>query len=373
MKVLYIITKSERGGAQIHALDLIRMLRETAEPILACGDDGFLTEEVRKLGVEVHILPDLVHPIRPLRDARAVMAAVLLIRRIRPDILHSHTAKAGLISRIAGMLTRTPTLYTVHSWSFVGSKSVAMRSVAVWLERTMRLCGGTVIDVCRSNFEMARERKVVNARNHVAIWNGMPDTDEQSTHDGTGPIQLLMSARFVEQKDHETLVRALAGVDGDWRLILAGDGPKRPNIEALVQRLGLRARVEFPGNTDQIPTLLAQSDIFVLSTCYESLPLSIIEGMRAGLPVVATDVGGIRELVSDGVTGHLVPRADPESLRGILNRLIGCAESRRRMGELGRARYERDFRLETMFGSVLSLYGDLARSGPLPRYQRLCA
>lgn len=373
MKVLYIITRSERGGAQIHVLDMIRMLRETAEPVLACGDEGFLTEEARTLGVEVHILPDLVHRIHPVRDGRAVLAAVALIRRIRPDIVHGHTAKAGLISRLAGVLTGTPTLYTVHSWSFVGSNSPLVRSVAIWMERAMRLCGGVVIDVCRSNFEMARKRKVVNARNHVAIWNGMPDTTEQARHHGSGPVRLLMTARFVDQKDHETLVRALGRIDGNWHLTLAGDGPKREEIEHLTQVLGLQDRIDFLGDSDQIPALLAKSDVFVLTTRYESLPLSIIEAMRARLPVVATNVGGIAELISDGVNGFLVPSANQESLREALTRLIACPEGRRRMGELGRARYERDFRLETMLGGVLALYRDLSLSKTALHHQTICA
>ncbi len=121
MKVLYLITKSERGGAQIHVLDLVRTLGSRIEPVVACGDDGFLLEECRKLGVEVHIVPELVHPIRPLRDARAVLAVSTLLRECRCDIIHGHTGKAGLVARAAGWLTQTPAFYTVHSWSFVGT------------------------------------------------------------------------------------------------------------------------------------------------------------------------------------------------------------------------------------------------------------
>jgi glycosyltransferase involved in cell wall biosynthesis len=364
MRVLTLITRSERGGAQVHVLDLIRELQESAQPILVCGDEGFLTDEARKLGVEVHILPELVHPIRPLQDLRAALATVRLIRRIQPDVIHAHTAKAGLIGRLAGMLTRTPSVYTVHSWSFVGSNSALVRSIAIWIERAMRTCGGTVIEVSHSNFELARKMRVVNAKGHVVIWNGVPDTERCAQHEDRADVRLLMAARFVEQKDQSTLLRALAGVEGRWQLTLAGDGPTRRKIEQLAHELGLQNRVQFVGDVPHVEQLMADSDIFVLSTCYESLPLTIIEAMRTALPVVATNVGGIPELVSDGVNGFLTPFGDPSGLREALLRMIDSREERIRLGRNGRKRYERDFRVSTMLGNVLSLYRDLSGNRP---------
>ena len=355
MKVLYLVTKSERGGAQIHVLDLVRALRDRVEVVVACGDDGFLLEECRKLGVEVHVIAELVHPIRPAQDIRAVFAVAALLRSCRPDIIHGHTSKAGLVARVAGWLTGTPAFYTVHSWSFVGMARPAS-SVVIWLERAMRLVGGTVIEVCRSNFQMARGRGVVNPRQHLTIWNGMPDTPWRAVPDRQRPVRILMAARFVEQKNHSLLLQALAGIKQPWQLTLAGGGPKKAEMEQLSEKLGIRDRVEFTGDTNQVEALLASSDIFALPSMYESLPLSIIEAMRAGLPVVATDVGGVSELVTDGVTGHVVPPSDLPALRERLRELIASPEARRRMGRLARLRYERDFQLATMVGAVVSLY-----------------
>lgn len=361
MKVLYLVTKSERGGAQIHVLDLLHALRDRIEPVVACGEDGFLLEECRKLGAEVHIVPELVHPIRPLQDARAVLAVSSLLRRCCPDVIHGHTGKAGLIARAAGLLTRTPAFYTVHSWSFVGTGHLT-GSFAIWLERAMRFAGGTIIEVCRSNFEMARRRGVVSPSRHLTIWNGMPDTPYRAVSDPQGPVRILMAARFVPQKCHSLLIHALAGIEQPWHLTLAGDGPNKTEMEQLSLHLGIRNRVTFTGDTNQVASLLACSDIFVLSSRYESLPLSIIEAMRAGLPVVATDVGGISELVSDGVTGYLVPHSNIPPMRERLQELITSPENRHRMGHLGRLRYERDFRVEVMAGAVLSLYREHCRN-----------
>ncbi|MDQ2711763.1 MAG: glycosyltransferase family 4 protein [Acidobacteriota bacterium] len=362
MKILYLVTKSERGGAQVHVLDLVRTLRGRIEPVVACGDDGFLIDECRKLGVEVHIVPDLVHPIRPLQDARAVVAVSSLIRRCCPDIVHGHTSKAGLVARLAGSLTRTPALYTVHAWSFVGTAGRA-KLMVTGLERAMRFAGGTVIEVCRSNFAMARRLGVVNPARHLTIWNGMPDTPSRACRiaDSHRPIRLLMAARFAVQKDHASLLYALAGIDASWQLTLAGEGPQKVEMEQLSRQLGLQDRVIFTGDTDQVESLLASSDIFVLSSMHESLPLSIIEAMRAGLPVIATDVGGVSELVTEGVTGYLVPRSDVGLLTERLRRLITSPETRSHMGRHGRVRYERDFKVETMAGAVLSLYREHSR------------
>jgi glycosyltransferase involved in cell wall biosynthesis len=259
------------------------------------------------------------------------------------------------------LLTRTPAFYTVHSWSFVGTGRLTS-SFTIWLERALRFAGGTIIEVCRSNFEMARRCGVVNPSRHLTIWNGMPDTPYRAAFTALRtPVRLLMAARLIPQKGHSFLLEALAGIEQPWQLTLAGDGPYRAALEQLSLKLGIRNRVLFTGDTDQVGSLLASSDIFVLPSQYESLPLSIIEAMRAGLPVIATNVGGVSELVTDGVTGYLVPPSDPLPLRERLCQLISFPEDRRRMGHLGRLRYERDFRVEVMAGAVLSLYRENCR------------
>lgn len=356
MKVLYLVTKSERGGAQVHVLDLIRALQNRIEPVVACGDDGFLLQECRKLGIETHVIPELVHPIRPIQDLRGVFAVAALIRRCRPDIIHGHTAKAGLLARAAGWMTQTPSFYTVHSWSFVGTER-RTASIAVWLERAARFTGGTVVEVCRSNFRLARQRNVVQPERHLTIWNGMPDTSLRAHPRLSGTVQILMAARFVIQKEHRCLLEALAGIDKQsWQLTLAGDGPLKAEMEQLARDLGIEHQVTFLGDTDQVSALLASSDIFVLSTRYESLPLSIIEAMRCGLPVVASNTGGISELIENGVTGYVTPYSAPEKLRERLADLIASPRTRRRMGQAGRERYEQHFTVETMAGAVLALY-----------------
>ena len=168
-----------------------------------------------------------------------------------------------------------------------------------------------------------------------------------------------MVARFVPQKDHLTLLRALARIEEPFRLTLVGDGPTRAEVEQKAAELGLTSKLEFLGARHDIDELLADSDAFVLSTNWEGFPLTIIEAMRTGLPVIATDVDGVKEAVIDGATGFLVPRGEDAVLSGLLRLLLQSSHLRKTMGAAGRRRYEENFTLETMAQKTWAIYQDV--------------
>jgi glycosyltransferase involved in cell wall biosynthesis len=165
-----------------------------------------------------------------------------------------------------------------------------------------------------------------------------------------------MIARFVPQKDHRLLIEALTGLDGDWRLLLVGDGPLRAGVEEAISIAGLRGRVECLGDRSDVAGLLAAADLCVLATRWEGLPLCILEAMRAALPVVATDVGGMSEAVTDGVTGYLTRSGDVQQMRSRIAELLGSRPLLRSMGAAARARYERDFHVRNMARATWALY-----------------
>jgi glycosyltransferase involved in cell wall biosynthesis len=152
-----------------------------------------------------------------------------------------------------------------------------------------------------------------------------------------------MVARFDRQKRQQDLINALAGVHSGWRLQFAGEGPTETAIKAQVAAMGLSGRISFLGSRMDIPDLLSEADIFALATDFEGLPLSILEAMRAGLPVVASAVGGVPECVLDARNGFLVRRNDVAGLRACLDRLLGDLELRRNMGREGRRLFEGQF------------------------------
>ena len=176
-------------------------------------------------------------------------------------------------------------------------------------------------------------------------------------------MNIVMVARF--RSAHTAALRALAGLPGDFKLWFVGDGPTLPQVRAEVSRAGLTDRVVFLGARNDVPELLSQAHIFqLLASDYEGLPISILEAMRAALPVVASDVGGVCECVRQGSTGFLVPRSDLNLLRERLGSLIASSALRERMGHAGRALFEHEFTAEVMVQKTLAVYEGVFQTSP---------
>jgi glycosyltransferase involved in cell wall biosynthesis len=171
-----------------------------------------------------------------------------------------------------------------------------------------------------------------------------------------------MIARFEPQKDHATLLRALGDLKAyAWELDLIGDGPQRQQMELLAQSLGIRERVHFLGQRRDVDRLLTLAQIGVLVSNWEGFPLSILEAMRAGLPMVASDVGGVSEAIEEGATGYVVPQGQPAPLRDRIERLLSDPGLRARLGSAGRQRYEQHFTLDRLVAKTLAVYQDVLR------------
>jgi glycosyltransferase involved in cell wall biosynthesis len=199
----------------------------------------------------------------------------------------------------------------------------------------------------------------------VTIHNGVPDeTTDSSAFDPTTPI-VIMVARFAPQKNQGLLLEACARINAPFRLQFAGTGPTQPEIERMVSRLGLQNRVEFLGDCSDIADRLRQASVFALATNWEGFPLSILEAMRAGLPVVASDVGGVREAVIEGQTGFLVGREDTAAFSRALERLLTDQDLRLRMARNARRRFEEHFTVDQMLRKTFSLYCQAVSSRPV--------
>lgn len=166
-----------------------------------------------------------------------------------------------------------------------------------------------------------------------------------------------MIGRFTPQKDHAALLRALAGQSHlGWDLDLIGDGPRRADIVALATALGVADRVHFLGARNDVTAILGRADIYALVSHWEGFPRSILEAMRAGLPVVASDVGGVAEAVQPGKTGFLVPADDGQVLAARLELLIKDRQLRQALGSAGRRSYDENFHFELMFDHTMDVY-----------------
>lgn len=361
MKVLFIITRADHGGAQVAVLDLVGHLPEGISPIVAAGEHGFLEEQCKKLGVPFRLVPHLVQPMSPLDDVRAQIEIWRLIRSEKPAVVHSHTSKAGLLARIAAWAAGTPSVFTAHTWSFDEGVPRMRQILGIPMERFVSRLGGKIITVSDANTDKALKRKIAPEQSIVRIWNGVPDTDLRAKPGQRSECILISVARMVQQKDFISLLKAAAGLNGNWQLWLVGDGPNREQLEVLQRELGLMDRVRFMGARLDVPELLSKADVFVLASNWEGLPISIIEAMRAGLPVVASNVGGVSEQVTNGVSGYLIPAADVESLRDRLQKMIDSPELVQSMGAAGRKRFEKDFRIESAIAKTVEIYRSVCR------------
>jgi glycosyltransferase involved in cell wall biosynthesis len=361
-RVLYIITRSIRGGAQSHLFDLATAMKDDFDIHLAVGEEGFLTEACREHGIPVHILPHLQRRQNAFSEISCFWETLSLLKRIRPDLIHAHTFKAGFIARLAGWWLGIPTIYTVHAWLW-GTEEVSRAASALGrpLEQLAAHWCDRIIAVSDAGASLLRKSKVGTSGKIVTIYNGIPDCVERAESHSKRELVIVMVARFTPAKDHEVLLKAFAGIPAGPLLWLIGEGETRKKFEEMAQGLGIHDRVDFMGVRADVPHLLANADIFVLSSVSEQFPISILEAMRAGLPVIASNVGGVREAIIDGETGILVPSGSIDALREALLRLLRDAELRAQLGREARDQFVMKFMLSSMKEKSKHVYLEVLR------------
>jgi glycosyltransferase involved in cell wall biosynthesis len=355
-RVLQVVTRADLGGAQVHIIELLRGLKNDFDMVLAAGEEGFCTAQARALGIECYVLPGLVQKIDPLSDLKALGSTVQAIRKIRPDLVHCHTTKAGLIGRLAARLMRVPSVYTVHTWCFTEGTSRSWKAFGLPAETVAACWSRRIIAVSDANRMTAISKRVAPSSKLVTVHNGIADCPQRANPGGGDTPRLVMVARFVAQKNQALLIEAVASLASPIILTFVGDGPLCRQAEQLASSSPPHVKVEFLGQRQDVAAILARSSLFVLSTNWEGFPISILEAMRAGLPVVATDVDGVREAVSDGDNGLLVQVRDKTGLTQAIQRLISDPALRQRMGRRGRTIYEERFSLPPMLRKVTSVY-----------------
>ncbi len=361
MRIAFIITRSDTiGGAQIHVRDLARRLGEDGhEPLVITGEAGPYTEALTASGIRSLVCPELRREIRPAQDARALAALRGGIRAFKPDLISTHSSKAGWLGRLAAKATGTPSLFTAHGWAFTHGVPEPRQTVYRVLERAAAPLAVKIVCVSEHDRLIATAAGMAPER-LMTIHNGMPDVPAslRATPDAGDPVRIVMVARMDRQKDHATLIRAIRGIDG-VHLDLIGEGPGEASVRALAREVGVANRVHFLGQRHDVAEVLAKAHLFALISHWEGFPRSTLEAMRAGLPVVVSDVGGAAEAVEEGVTGYVVPRGDVAAVRERLATLVDRAARRREMGALGRRRFEAAFTFDHMFERTVALYGDI--------------
>jgi glycosyltransferase involved in cell wall biosynthesis len=360
MKIAQVLTRGDvLGGAQTHVRELSLELRSLGHEVtVITGSPGVFTSQLTRAEIPWLPVRSLVHPVRLHLDGVALLELGRVLRRLKPDLVCGHTAKAGSLARAAAKVLHIPSVFTPHGWSMFDRASLQPNLLFCYAERLAARLGTRVINVCEFERTLARHYEICPADALDVVHNGIAELEMPRLRSvGYQPPILVMVARFAAQKDHGTLLDALSGLLGmEWRLLLVGAGNRVTAVAAQVAGLGLGGRVRILPPETEVDQLLMEAQIFVLSTRFEALPISILEAMRAGLPVVATNVGGIPESVRHEQTGLLVEPGDVQGLRKALARVIASPDLRVALGTEGRRQWAAHFTARTMAARTVEVY-----------------
>lgn len=356
MRIIYCITRSEWGGAQEHLYQLAKdQKRRGNEVFVISGENGELLTRLGKEHIRTIVLPSLQRSINPFKDLLAVWDLIQLVRKIKPKILHVHSSKAGFIGRITGEILNIPTVYTVHGWSFTNPNlGWFQRKILIIIEKFMRRCTKYYIFVSKFDYNTAKQLKIMTSNNGEVIYNGVKDPKRNKKKvSNPETIKIVMIARFSQQKDQITLIRALKLLNcSSYKTLFVGDGPTMADSMKIADELKLRDEIDFLGFQRNVGMFLEQSDVCVLSTNYEGLPISLIEAMSYGLPIVATNVGGNSELIKDGVNGYLTDG----SAQDLADKIKLVTSNIATLGNESYKRFIEQFQIETMLNAINHVY-----------------
>jgi glycosyltransferase involved in cell wall biosynthesis len=382
--VLRVIARLNMGGPAHHVGLLGSMLdTERYETLLLHGEVGAgeasLEDSVRARGASLAQVPGLRPEVRPHDDLRALASLVRAVRRLRPDIVHTHTAKAGMLGRLAAVLARGPrpvVVHTYHGHVLEGYFGPVSNAAYRGLERQLGGISDALIGVSTATVEDLVRLGVAPRSKFRVIPVGLdlepflsapPDAGKAFRREmGVGADDLLLTfvGRLVAIKRVDLLLRAVARarvLGAPIRLALVGDGALRPRLERLSAALGVHDHVCFAGYRSQMTAVTAATDIAVLSSDNEGTPVWLIEAAAAEAPAVATMVGGVPDVVT-GETGILVPPGNAERLANGIVALTGDRGLRANLGAQARRRVAQRFSAERLVRDIDSLYTELIKT-----------
>ncbi|HVF76690.1 MAG TPA: glycosyltransferase family 4 protein [Solirubrobacteraceae bacterium] len=363
-RVLILATLAERGGVVTQVSALVPGLVAEHDVTVAAYGPGPLGDSVRAAGARYVELRHVRRPVAPARDLLGLLELVRLCRRLRPALVHANSTKAGVLGRLAAALTRVPVrVFSAHGWAFATHPGRSAW-LYLWIDRLMAPLTTSTICVSQSELERGAAAGTCSRERSVVIANGtVLDVPRIPAERAPGPVRIVSVGRLKAPKDFLTLVRALARLaPQSFTAQIVGDGSQRSSLAEEIAACGLDRRVALAGERADVPRLLAETDLFVLSSRSEALPMTVLEAMAAGLPVVASRVGGIPELVVQGETGLLVEAGDPRELAEALAVLIDDPARGRAMGADGRRRVERLYSVDRMRRRHADHYRELLAS-----------
>ncbi len=370
-----VVSNGIVGGAPIHHAWIMSGLdRSRFEPLAVFGPGDYLPTKMEEAGIPYEVIKPWDRGINPANDLYVYRKLRRIVRQYRPHLMHVGTIKGQLIGRLVAMHERIPiVVYTSHGYIFNSAHPWWIKQIAISMERYLKPITTMQIAVCEADRAAALQYGTADPERIVVILNGVeterfarniPRREELRQKLGLeeGEIAVVFVARFEWAKHPELMLEAFyeaAAEVPQLRLLLIGTGPLLDKCRKLAERLGLAQRATFLGRRSDVDQILPAGDIFALSSRYEGMPLSMLEAMAAGLPVVVPDVGGIAEVVAHEINGYIYPEGNKESLALHLVRLAQDAATRKQMGATNAELARKEFDLERVRRENYRIYDQL--------------
>jgi len=377
--IVHLITRLDLGGAQQNTLYCVEHHdRRRFRVSLWSGEGGLLDAQARGIrDADVRLLPWLRHPIVPGADARALVRLTAMLREV--DLVHTHSSKAGIVGRIAARAAGVRGIvHTVHGWSFNATQRRATRRAFIEMERMAARLTDRIVCVSRADLEAGLALGIGDAAQYRLLRSGIDPSlylvaagarERVRASLGFRPEDVVVGcvANFKAQKgplDFVESARRARERSPRLKFFIAGDGELRDDVVRAVREARLEDAVRLLGWRSDVPDLLAATDIFLLTSLFEGLPRVVLQAMAAGVAVVATNTGGVAEVVVDGVTGFLVPPGRPDVAAEAVARLGGDEAARRGMGAAGRSHLSAEFDIRRMVCDLEALYDETLERTP---------
>lgn len=361
MKILYIITQADGGGAQAYTLSLAKHFGGS---IAAGSEAKKLFDDAKNLQIKTYQLQHLKRNINPWHDFLAVWEIRELIRLLQPDIVHLNSSKAGVLGSFACMGLKTKVIFTAHGFIFNEPMSFSVKSFYLALEKTASSYRDYIITVSEADHKSALDNNLIDPKKIQTVHNGIGVINFLSSTEAKAALGLSKEkiivgtiANFYKTKGLDVLIQSVAMLDDELKnrcqFIIIGSGREFENCQTLINNLNLGPQFVLPGNVEKASTYLKAFDLFVLPSRKEGLPYTILEAMQAGLPIIATNVGGNAEAIGDA--GILVDPENPKQLAENIAKLVSDNGLR---ANLGQKAFERSkiFTEEKMLEETKNIY-----------------
>jgi glycosyltransferase involved in cell wall biosynthesis len=379
MRVVHIITRMIIGGAQENTLfNCLDLHCDYHDEVLlvtgpSLGPEGDLLTQGRAGDLPIQTIPELVREINPVKDWLALRNLRRVIHRFNPDVVHTHSAKGGLLGRRAAFQERVPAIvHTIHGAPFHPYQSAIARNIFRLCETKAAGWCDRLISVADAMTELMVSARVAAPEKFTTIYSGMDvepflkanqGRDETRASLKIEPHHVVIGkiARLFHLKGHDDLISAAPALIASCpqvRFLLVGDGILRDSLQHRIESMGMANHFLFAGLVppSMVPRMIGAMDVLVHTSYREGLARALPQALIAGRPVVSYDIDGAREVIIDGETGYLVAPGDSERLSRRLIQLVSDQASRERMGATGRNRFTDRFRHQTMTREIRALY-----------------